>query len=391
MSKILFVLGVLTYMLTLGVEMAQAQQVNLNTAIRNAATRLSTDIDNDSMVAVLSMESGSARMSYFLVEETITALSGTGRFGVANPFQQNLFARGLEFSIFELDAWESATELRRYVDIESRWGNISPVGVAQAIGRLMDVQFIVMGTLTPDPFGGFFRLRMQVIEVETAVIRVIYTANVEICGMVVFLLTTPPLRVVRAPVIPATPGEEEDGALVALTPLGLLGGLFAPREPSEPRTPREPRARATPTRRNWISAEATLIGGGIRYERNINNTIALGAVAWGGLNMFGEGHPEDGGWPAVLGGMAASRFFLFGSPLYLELGLGFGIMQVFERYNSFFWYESRTATGLMVAPGIGARFGGRTGAFFVNPFISFPFVFGHGSALRAGVGFGFAF
>jgi len=47
---------------------------------------------------------------------------------------------------------------------------------AQSIGRFIGVQSIVTGTF--EPIGAFFHFRVQVIEVETAIIRSVYSMNI---------------------------------------------------------------------------------------------------------------------------------------------------------------------------------------------------------------------
>jgi len=139
-----------------------------------------------------------------------------------------------------------------------------------------------------------------------------------------------------------------------------------------PRPQRTPLASGDGNRVNWLSKEATFLGGGIRYERDINNVFSVGG------NVFSNYFPN---W-MLFGVTGTVRFFPGSFPFYLEFGAGFGAMDNFEL--------DRSPVGLMVAPAIGARFGGQTRRLFVNPFVSLPVVIGNGVGVqpRLGVGLG---
>jgi len=160
------------------------EDVGLDYTIRNAAAHLAGGIDNGTIVAVLSMESGSARMSSYLIEGMIDALVSIGGFGVANPFQLDLSSE-LYFNMRELDGWD-APEVHRSMELQSEWRNISLEGIAQSIGRFMGVQFVVMGTF--EPFGDSYRFRAQAIEVETSAVRAVYTIIIENSKLIASLL-----------------------------------------------------------------------------------------------------------------------------------------------------------------------------------------------------------
>jgi len=177
--------------------------------------------------------------------------------------------------------------------------------------------------------------------------------------------------------------------------------------------------------RNWLSAEAALslfwfnMGGGIRYTRDINHFFSVGAAAFfHNYALFFE--IGDRLWPArriapLSYAIMANVLFFPGrrSIFYLEIGMGWGrylarVGRSSGGEDGTIWYVSYV-TGFTVAPRIGWRLGGRTGGFFVNPFISVPIVlgeervrrtapdpyhpvqggeFGGGGAYRLGVGFG---
>jgi len=146
----------------------------LDDAIRNSAAHLANGIGSGARVAVVSMESGSARMSNYLVDGMIDTLIDIGGFGVVNTFQVDLFAGELQFTMSELDGWNAKTQpTERVMEVQSTWENVSPEGIAQGLGRFMGVQFVIMGTF--ERFGDSYRFRTQVIGVETAAVQSVYT------------------------------------------------------------------------------------------------------------------------------------------------------------------------------------------------------------------------
>jgi len=166
MKKILLVVGMLSCMIATGIETAHAQQARLDDAIQSAATTLSAGIDTDARIAILAMQAGSVRMSNYLINEMIAAFVGVGGFTVVNRAQLDLLAGELHFS------------MSGYVDDAT----------AQSVGRFLGVQSIVTGTF--ESLGGFFRFRVQVVEVETAIIRGMYTADVQGDAVIAYLQDT---------------------------------------------------------------------------------------------------------------------------------------------------------------------------------------------------------
>ena len=141
-----------------------------------------------------------------------------------------------------------------------------------------------------------------------------------------------------------------------------------PRAPSPPRAPRPPRIGP---HLNWLSGEVTILGAGIRYERDINDLFSVGANISSGTSFL----PNES---FFVEGLGTARFFFANLPLYLELGLGFGWMT----------WESHDALGFIITPAIGARLGGQTGRLFINPFLSTPSMIGGVPQVRVGVGLG---
>jgi len=318
MKRALLMTGVLAYMLAIGTETAHAQQVSLDDAIQNAATELSAGIGAGTRIAVLAMQADPVRMSNYLIDEMIVAFVRAGRFTVVNRAQLDLLAGELHFNMSE------------WVDEMT----------AQSIGRFMGVQSIVTGTF--EPIAGFFRFRVQVIEVETAAIRAVYTANVRNDYVISYL------RGVTSPAARATAPTVQ---------------IITPYVPAPPPSRPPPRAVAFQDRVNWLSGGAHMAfreGGGfgsginLRYERDIDDRFSVGGTAFGNF-----------GYMLDIGISATARLFL--SVFFFELGLGFGMFGLTDPDDG--WYGG-PYYGLLITPAIGVRLGGRTRGFFASPFFS---------------------
>ena len=171
MKKILFVAGVLTCMLTLNTETAYAQPVSLYTATRNAAAEFYSSIGRSVRIAVASMGADSVRMSNYLIDEMIIALAEAGRLTVADRSHIDLAVRELHFQTFQ--------------EIDET--------TAQLVGRFVDTQAVVTGTF--EPTGDSFRFRVQVVEVESATVLGVYTANVQNDRIIDFLRGETPIYI----------------------------------------------------------------------------------------------------------------------------------------------------------------------------------------------------
>jgi len=167
MKKALFLAGALACAAAIG---AHAQQVGIDSAIWSAAAGLSAGIDSGANVAVVAMQASTMRMSDYLINEMIGALiglQGADGFTTLGRAQFDLLMGGLSF---DTAGWVDGT-------------------TAQAIGRLMDVQYVITGVF--EPLAGFFRFRTQVIDVETASIRGMHTVDVQNDALVAYLLRPP--------------------------------------------------------------------------------------------------------------------------------------------------------------------------------------------------------
>ena len=149
-----------------------------------------------------------------------------------------------------------------------------------------------------------------------------------------------------------------------------------------------------PIRLNWFSAELTFWGFGFRYERTINELFSVGARIFydsNALRYFADRDFFEHMVYTSIGTVLTPRFYPWGFPFYLELGVGLAVYYTPSRlFNPKVYGEIMRP---MIAPAIGARFGGRERGFFINPFISLPVVFsanGVNTMWVGGIGLGWA-
>jgi len=177
-------IAMFTLILTIGTGTAHAQAVGIDLAIQRVAEGISANIESGGSVAVLSMQSSSARMSDYLIGEMIVALMGlqSGRgFTTVNRAQFDQLMGGLHVNMA---------------------GPVSDATV-QTAGRLLGVRYIVTGTF--EPIATIFRLRAQVIEIETAAIRGIHTVSVANSGIARYLMDEPVPTVAATATAPPAP------------------------------------------------------------------------------------------------------------------------------------------------------------------------------------------
>jgi len=129
-----------------------------------------------------------------------------------------------------------------------------------------------------------------------------------------------------------------------------------------------------------FSVEGSVWGVGLRYEGNVSNFFALGATVF--YNDFKDVHN--------VGVLATTRLFMGRSPLYVGLGMGWGMGGGVEHWSEYYYseyyyirgmyqYEVRgyyTVSGFMLNPAIGMKFGRQRRGFITDVFINFPIVFG---------------
>ena len=194
-------------------------------------------------------------------------------------------------------------------------------------------------------------------------------------------------------VIPDNVAAAEDAPAAPLLMQPVIPEVIAQDVAEAPVEVIPPDAELIPRSRNWLSGEFTWLGAGIRYDRNITDWFSVGVNIF--LHrLFGYEHALGIDWAATYdeyasGTLATARFFPWGFPFYLELGMGWGEWHSPDR--------GRRSTGPMLDIALGLRLGGHRGGFFVNPFASVVTVFCFANdydytdnILRFGAGFGWA-
>ncbi|MCL1836485.1 MAG: penicillin-binding protein activator LpoB [Treponema sp.] len=180
MKKPLFVTGLLVCILIFAAGIAQAQTVSIDYAIRSATEEFSNNLKSGSKIAIISMRASSARMSNYLFEELTSSIVGRRIFTVVDRAQLALIREEMNF------------QMSGEVNEES----------AQAIGQKLGAQYIITGTF--EPVGNYYRFRVRVIEVETAIIQVTYSANVQNDRVVASLLAGGDSTIASTPNTPST-------------------------------------------------------------------------------------------------------------------------------------------------------------------------------------------
>jgi len=133
----------------------------------------------------------------------------------------------------------------------------------------------------------------------------------------------------------------------------------------------------TSTLDNWISGEVSLLGIGISYERMLLPNLSIGVNAYANtMNFF-----------SASGFTLNGRYYPFGNPFFVELGLGYGsnggtnneVTYIHKEYPDSSGGTTVVKTsGFVIAPGLGAKFDvGQPGGFFLQPGIRFPIAIGN--------------
>jgi TolB-like protein len=167
MNRSKYLAGTISFMtfLFVGV-LANAQNVSLDKAVKDAATEIGNTIPAKSKLAVLSFKSDSDRMSGYIIEELTTEIVNQRKQTVVDRAQLDLIRQEMDF------------QLSGEVSDES----------AQAIGKKLGAQSIVSGSL--ELLGDSYRFRIKVIEVESAAVQMAFNANVENDKLLASLMST---------------------------------------------------------------------------------------------------------------------------------------------------------------------------------------------------------
>lgn len=143
---------------------------------------------------------------------------------------------------------------------------------------------------------------------------------------------------------------------------------------------------------NWVSAEVSILGAGIRYERVLNPNLTLG------VNVYSNFLPTpfiDSNWSTdhtVSGGSISTRWYPTGRKFFFELNLGsasFDNRRLVEDWNENEDEVSEIFSGFAITPGFGWTVDvGKAGGFFLSPGAKIPIIFTGDDRDVMGVGLG---
>jgi TolB-like protein len=129
--------------------------VSLDNAISGAAEEFSYNLKRGSKVAIVSIRADASRMSNYLIEELNLTITRQRVFTLVDRVQIEGVQRDFNFRISE--------------DVSD--------ATAQAIGKKLGAQVVVTGSF--ESVGNYYRFRVRAIEVDTAAIAAVYSANVQ--------------------------------------------------------------------------------------------------------------------------------------------------------------------------------------------------------------------
>jgi TolB-like protein len=131
-----------------------AQDVTLDTALKNVTGYLVEKLPQKTLVVILNVSSRHADLSTYVIEELTASLVNDGRLTVVDRQNLDIIQKEMQFQMS---------------------GEVSDES-AQAIGKKLGAQTIISGSI--DSLGSLFRLRIRAIEVQTAAIQGMHTLNV---------------------------------------------------------------------------------------------------------------------------------------------------------------------------------------------------------------------
>ena len=171
-------LGMMALMLVLAyAQTATAQTVVLDTAIKNAGDEFSNNLKKGNKVAILAIRSDSTKMSNYIIKELASVIVSKRIVTVVDSVQIGQLQQEMNFQMS---------------------GEVSDA-LAQTVGRKVGAQSVITGSF--EQFGNDYRLRLRVIEVETAVIT--HSVNVKNDTVVASLMVKEPTPAASTPVTSA--------------------------------------------------------------------------------------------------------------------------------------------------------------------------------------------
>jgi TolB-like protein len=147
----------------------------LDEAIRNAVEDIEGRLTRGVRVAVLNFRSPSRRFSNYVLDEIMTEMVNNRRVTVVDRASLDIIRGEMDFQMS---------------------GEVSDDS-AQAIGRMLGAQTVISGHI--EDMGGFYRMRLRAIEVETAIIQIQPTYNVRKDSQVAALMGGSSTPIARTP------------------------------------------------------------------------------------------------------------------------------------------------------------------------------------------------
>jgi TolB-like protein len=243
MKKLFFVL--IVFLLLAG--WLHAQQLAFDEVVKRAAQSVEETLPRGAKVAILNFTSPSEAFSDHVIDE-LTGVLVTGR-KITIVDRRNL----------ALITQEMNLQLSGDVSDES----------AQAIGRMLGAQSIVSGTMTN--MGTFYRIRIRVINVETAAIQTQVSLDLRNDAQVAFLLSGSPANTQPPASGGTTAGINANEAAIPLTEGTMVPGNSL----SEKFTWLDRNADSHNTYILVVNANETIAPYAFNYSGAINITIAL--------------------------------------------------------------------------------------------------------------------
>jgi len=346
MKKLLLVLVITMLM----VGAVSAQQLELKEVIARSARGIEGELPQKAKVAVLNFESPAKEFSEYVIEELISELLEAGKVTVVDRKNITAVLNEMKF------------QYSGYVSDESMI----------SIGKMIGAHSIISGTLTD--MDTYYRFRIRIINVETAVIQRQITSELKKDKQVAY----------------------------------LIGGAQAVREA-------ERKEKSKPTsnvRNNWVSAEVTggynlqhgedfALSVGVRYERMLNPYVSLGVnfynlisipLGFDGREEYKKNISFDKG--SIFGIDASIRFYPTGKKFFFGIELGhYDNGNILHSYDSYSYssgvYEHIVSfcvlhgTGFAITGELGFKIDiGKEGGLFIEPGFLGTFIIGNETVIQ---------
>ena len=288
-----------------GLSFAQ-EIINLDIAIENSAEYFTERLPKGSTVVILNIQTEHSVLAEYVIEELTMHLVNSGHLTIVDRFNLEILRQEMNFQLS---------------------GEVSDSS-AQQIGQLLGAQTIISGAITP--FSDFYRLRIRAIAVESATIQGVQNTNIAF-----------------------------DNTMAALTGSST-------RKPSQSKTSRP--TSSDQSFNNWLSIEASILGGGLRYDRMLTSKVSLGINGY--FSFFFLIY-----WWDVAADISV-RFYPLGKTFFVGMGLGFHL-----QVDSYYLQSDRwqNLTGGALTPEIGWKIKIGEGRVFIQPGVKVPLTFGEGN------------